>query len=649
MDSGKFASSSPSANSYGITPLMRAAEKGDLEKVKLLIDQECSMQNNQGKTALMYAAESGHIDCVKFLISYEVGMQDNEGNSALMYAAQVGISNMQICFAYNKMDSAAKEAHKERYTKCVELLVPHEAKMQNNEGVTALMYAAKCGNNEAVNALVPHEAGRRDRKSRTALINAIDCGRSNISPLLLSAEMCIKDAHDKTVLMYAANFNLMPIILQCREILAKQQRDDGRTALMIAAKHGWTDAIEALIPYEAKMQDNTGLTALMVAIKSDKKSAVDLLIPHEAKMQDSTGLTALMHVAGHTFKSGSLISNLIPHEAKIQDSTGRTALMVAAGAGHGVFVNLLIPHEAKMQDSTGRTALMVAAENNRLTCVRYLARQEASIINREGFNARTLAFLKSNEEVEKFLAAHEELVLSFSQRFRNALIMDNNELAVTFLLDALTAKQPIETSALYATNSYSVYVGSFFDIITRAIRAKGRDTDYESAISIAMKHMEGWPVSKLAEYCLLEDLQAIGDALKVDFSDYADFIEEAMSEISGCNRCCVYLEEDVPLLRTCSVCKSCVVCTSCVLKIEQCCFCKTPFTVKNLSDTPTKDTVFSVEAILLASVAEHQYAAGVTNAEDILKEYEAKMEKFIEVTKARYAVSEDSDATPSSQ
>lgn len=157
-------------------------------------------------------------------------------------------------------------------------------------------------------------------------------------------------------------------------------------------------------------------------------------------------------------------------------------------------------------------------------------------------------------------------MLSFSQRFRNALIMGNNELAVTFLLDALTAKQPIETSALYATNSYSVYVGSFFDIITRAIYARSHDKDYESAISIAMKHMEGWSVSKLAEYCLLEDLQAIGDALKVDFRDYANYIEEAMSEISGCNQCCVYLEKDVPLLRACSVCKSFVVYTSCVLK-----------------------------------------------------------------------------------
>lgn len=354
----------------------------------------------------------------------------------------------------------------------------------------------------------------------------------------------------------------------------------------------------------------------MVAAKSDKKASVELLIPHEAK---------------------------------IQDNAGRTALMVAAENNCYNFVNLLIPHEARMQDNTGRTALMVAAENNSLACASHLVWEEAGIINREGFNARTLAFLKFNEEVEKCLVGHELLTLSFSQKFHHALTEGNNKLAISFLIEALTAKQPIETSALYATNSYSVYVGSFFDIITRAIRAKGRDTDYESAISIAMKHMEGWSVSKLAEYCLLEDLQAIGDALKADFRDYADFIEEAMGELFGCGQCCTCLEEDVPLLRVCSVCKSCNICTKCVLGIKQCCICKTPFTVKNLSDTPTKATVFSVEAILLASTAECCYAAGVTNAEDILKKYEAKMEKFIEVTKARYAVPEDSEATPPSQ
>lgn len=83
------------------------------------------------------------------------------------------------------------------------------------------------------------------------------------------------------------------------------------------------------------------------------------------------------------------------------------------------------------------------------------------------------------------------------------------------------------------------------------------------------------------------------------------------------------------------------------IKIEKCCFCKTPFTGKNLYNTLTKDTVFSVEAILLANTAECCYAAGVANVEDILKEYEAKMEKFIEITKSRYTVSEDNGTTPS--
>ena len=117
----------------GVTALMRAADRNDVEVVRALIPL------HKGKTAscvtidkcvilrgpaLMMAAIYGHAEVVRLLVEHEGGMKDEDGWTALMYAARE-----------NKAD-------------CIKLLLEKEGGMQDNDGWTALMGATYNNNLE---------------------------------------------------------------------------------------------------------------------------------------------------------------------------------------------------------------------------------------------------------------------------------------------------------------------------------------------------------------------------------------------------------------------------------------------------------------------------------------------------------------------
>ncbi|TNJ29617.1 Ankyrin repeat protein 2 [Giardia muris] len=73
----------------GRTALMYAAERGEVEFVRLLRTQELRMQDQEGRTALMLAAQHGEVGCVKLLLE-EADLENSRGESALDIAESVG-------------------------------------------------------------------------------------------------------------------------------------------------------------------------------------------------------------------------------------------------------------------------------------------------------------------------------------------------------------------------------------------------------------------------------------------------------------------------------------------------------------------------------------------------------------------------------
>ncbi len=81
---------------YENTALMYASEKGNVEVVKLLLENETinvNIQNYYGNNALIIVSKKGYIKVVKLLLEHEdinVNLQDSDENTALTWASWNG-------------------------------------------------------------------------------------------------------------------------------------------------------------------------------------------------------------------------------------------------------------------------------------------------------------------------------------------------------------------------------------------------------------------------------------------------------------------------------------------------------------------------------------------------------------------------------
>ena len=145
-------------------PIHKAAYKGDLKKVKEIIDRdpnEINVQDVQGFTPLHFASGKGHIEIVEFLLNHgaDIELEILNGETPLMLAA--------------------------RY--------------------------ARYGQYETIKTLLEHGAmvNHKDENSRTALHNAAMYRGKEIMNLLISygADVNARDKHQSTPLHQAAMLN----------------------------------------------------------------------------------------------------------------------------------------------------------------------------------------------------------------------------------------------------------------------------------------------------------------------------------------------------------------------------------------------------------------------------------------------------------
>ncbi|KWX13348.1 Kinase/ NEK [Giardia duodenalis assemblage B] len=195
----------------GVTALMRAAERNDVEAVRALIPLQAG-QRTSGKvrvkdcevsnqTALMRAASSGHAGVVELLVEHESGMQDSEGWTALMRAAESNHSD------------------------CASLLVDKEARKQNKYGSTALIYAAYNDNADCIKILLRDEAHMYDNKGWSALAYAARNNNVESARLLAKKEKALRTTRE---------WDGFP---------------SGSTALNIAMQQGHNEIVDILLNY----------------------------------------------------------------------------------------------------------------------------------------------------------------------------------------------------------------------------------------------------------------------------------------------------------------------------------------------------------------------------------------------------------------
>lgn len=320
---------------------------------------------------LILAVKEHDIDKINELLSQsaDINLRDNEGRSALLWAAIQG------------------------YTDTVNLLISKGAAVNaiNNYDDSPLMWAAIMGHSDVVKLLLSRGADVNSANTvgDTALIWAAMRGFTDvISPLLAhGAEVNAKDSYGRTALIWAIqkkHINAVNLLLsKVADVNAKD--DGGETALMLAASQGFTAAVASLITKGANANvktENYGLTVLILAIEgqADSPEIARLLLSGGADInaRDDSGNTALMVAIDYGWRhySPDLVNLLLAKGANVnlKNKDGQTPLIIAAEQDRSYIVKLLLSKGADVneRDNKGRTALMRATSRDHRDIVKLL-------------------------------------------------------------------------------------------------------------------------------------------------------------------------------------------------------------------------------------------------------------------------------------
>uniref|UniRef100_A0A672I3Z4 Kinase D-interacting substrate 220a n=1 Tax=Salarias fasciatus TaxID=181472 RepID=A0A672I3Z4_SALFA len=290
-----------SRSDNGQTPLMVAAEQGNLEIVQELIRRGANVNLDDVDcwTALISAAKEGHIEVVKELLENNANLEhrDMGGWTAVMWAAYKGRTdvaqlllergaNPNITGQYSVYPIiwAAGRGHAD----IVDLLLQHGAKVNCSDkyGTTPLIWASRKGHYDSVMHLLSNGADvdQEGASGETVLIGAVRGGHVEIVRALLNkyADIDVRGQDGKTALYWAVekgNATMVRDILQCNPDTESCTKE-GETPLIKATKMRNMEIVELLLDKGAKVSavDKKGDTPLHIAIRGRSRKLAELLL-----------------------------------------------------------------------------------------------------------------------------------------------------------------------------------------------------------------------------------------------------------------------------------------------------------------------------------------------------------------------------------
>ncbi|XP_041827164.1 kinase D-interacting substrate of 220 kDa B isoform X2 [Melanotaenia boesemani] len=343
-----------SRSDNGQTPLMVAAEQGNLEIVQELIRRgaNVNLDDVDRWTALISAAKEGHIEVVRELLENDANLElrDMGGWTALMWAAYKGRTdvaqlllergaNPNITGQYSVYPIiwAAGRGHAE----IVHLLLVHGAKVNCSDkyGTTPLIWAARKGHHDSVMHLLANGADvdQEGANSMTALIVAVKGGYTDVVKGLLKRN---------------PNVNMTD--------------KDGNTALAIAAKEGHTEIVQDLLDAGTyvNIPDRSGETMLIGAVRGGHVEVVRALLNKYADVdvRGQDGKTALYWAVEKS--NATMVRDILQCNPDTESWTkeGETPLIKATKMRNIELVELLLDKGAKVSavDKKGDTPLHIA-------------------------------------------------------------------------------------------------------------------------------------------------------------------------------------------------------------------------------------------------------------------------------------------------
>lgn len=417
------------------TPLMLAAECGNLEGVKQLLRKGVSPKavDKEGMTALDLAATNGHEELVLALLPKV------EDDKAREKALQLAVARHHLSVAMQLQKSINDATLRSLATSSILFLVSTtdrypltvanfvnenviDPDRQNWQGRTALMLSIENGNLALTSALIDIAAKTelQDAGGKTALmmaaslqdyVNLFELQRAHADPSIqdkrgyTALHHAVEKGFPENVEILFHEFKIDPNIRDKHERTALHIAMDGslRENTFLGTRSFWRvsfgrrrrmgnaayDIGRLLIRYGARLdaKDSQGQTPLHLAARNYPQTAVALLKMYseslEPDLQDAKKQTPLLLAAeaGHSRTMESLLRR--GADPNLYDDQGRTPLSQAARNGHEDAVNVLLAADKpkldlNARDAMGRTALLLAAENGHIDIVRSLVEHKAN-------------------------------------------------------------------------------------------------------------------------------------------------------------------------------------------------------------------------------------------------------------------------------
>ena len=266
---------------------------------------------------------------------------NDSGRSALHYAAEYGRMAV-VRFVINQLRDDAPQAG----SKAKEFIL-----LQDNDGYTAMHFAADSGSRETVEVLLEYPESlivESTEFQMTPLQLAVSNGHADVVEYMLNSVEEMEGTVTNTELFNAKKLVTMQNTFGCTAIHEAASRGDSKTvrvllqypeSLLITTQWGSSPLHQAASSGHA---DVIRLILEFLASTDSKKQLKDMG-PEDLLMQlDSGGGTALHEAAINGYSEAVSILLQYAHNLTVQNNKGKTALHTAAEFGHPDVVRVIL-------------------------------------------------------------------------------------------------------------------------------------------------------------------------------------------------------------------------------------------------------------------------------------------------------------------
>ena len=445
-------------DSNGQTALHLASLHGYNETVKVLteakVQSELDTTDTLGNTPLILASKNGHLAVVELLLDRGANMgltnEKEDGHTALYYATSNGHEKTAESIVYKAKETTIKDisqvlllgAQKGFYSvceRCIGRIPETDLDSRDNDGYTALHYAAENGHVNIVSLLIEHGArvNPKTNEDSTPLALAVSAGRGHVvRPLLEAGADASVRIYGRTLLAELAyvsgdtddNFDAVQALLKAH-VKPDDLDNRSRSALHWAARSGNVKIVQTLLEGGANLalQDDLLWTPLHCAACEDHEEVVQLLIDRGADplIGDDEGWTC-MHVAATNGKVSvmEVLLQAEPTLLTLRSNDGRTPLHFACDEINSAKYLLSHKIDVNAASNTGTTALMMAAEFGNVETFELLISQKANVSLQDiwGMTALHYAARRGQEELTRKILAQDIKVVNQQDNAGNSAL-----------------------------------------------------------------------------------------------------------------------------------------------------------------------------------------------------------------------------------